>query len=157
MPEEDTADPLLAELRGMWDARDPVPDGLAERALAAMEAEDLDTEYELLHLVRAAEELQGARGVGDAITIAFAGVTFSLLLRVSPLGPRSCRVDGWVTPAEELRVSAQQKRRTAEALADSFGRFAIPRLPTGLTRFWLTSPSDPAGSQRLFSTPTVEL
>jgi len=63
----------------MWDAYDPMPADLVEQVLVAVATEDLDAEYELLHLVSRTSELAGARGTGDALTISFSGEAFSLL------------------------------------------------------------------------------
>src|SRR6478735_1914361 len=95
----------LSDLARMWDVRDPMPDDLVEKVLVAIETEDLDREYELLHLMERTRELSGTRGDGEALTIAFSGGSFSLLLRVSEIGTAHCRVDGWVTPAQAMRVT----------------------------------------------------
>jgi len=155
--EDDRA--LWGDLATMWDARDPVPDGLVERVLVAMATEDLDAEYELLHLVERSHELAGARGSTDAVTISFAGDSFSLLLRVSGTDTDVRRVDGWVTPAQEMRVSVKQGGRTFEADVDAGGRFEIPRLPAGPSRVWLVGLTEapPAQSRELFATPTFDL
>lgn len=156
-PADDGA--LWRGLATMWDTHDPVPPELVERVLVAIATEDLDAEYELLHLVARTTELVGARGSGDALTISFSGEAFSLLLRVSGLGGDARRVDGWVTPAQEMRVSVRQRGRTVEADVDAGGRFEIPRLPGGMSRFWLTGrpASSPGEDQELFATPTFEL
>ena len=146
-------DVTLRDLAAMWEARDPMPDGLVERVLVAIETEDLDVEYELLHMIQRTEELAGTRGDGEAITISFSGGKISLLLRVSALGHRQGRVDGWVTPAQPMKLSVSQKSKTWDAVVDSFGRFELPKLPTGMARFWLSSHDDKA----LFATPTFEL
>lgn len=150
---------LWSQLAGMWDAYDPMPAGLVERVLVAVATEDLDAEYELLHLVSRTSELAGARGPGDALTISFSGEAFSLLLRVSEVDGEFRRVDGWVTPAQEMRVSVKQGSRTIEADVDTGGRFEIPRLPGGPSRFWLAARSDsaPGDDPELFATPTFEL
>jgi hypothetical protein len=136
-----------------------MPPELVEQVLVAIATEDLDAEYELLHLVTRTSELAGARGGGDAFTISFAGEAFSLLLRVSGADGGQRRVDGWVTPAQEMRVSVRQRGRTFEAEVDSGGRFEIPRMPGGQSRFWLVglSPATPSEEQELFATPTFEL
>jgi hypothetical protein len=141
----------------MWERHDPVPADLVEKVLIAIATEDLDAEYEMLHFVERSRELAGARGPGESITITFSGGPVSLLLRVSPLGNRECRVDGWVTPARAMKLSVSQKTKTWDALVDAFGRFELPKLPTGLTRLWLRSdePGNDAGG--LFATPTFEL
>ncbi len=147
----------LRDLARMWDAKDPMPEGLVEKVLVTLATEDLDTEYELLHLVERSRELQGARGQGEAFTIAFSGGAFSLLLRVSELGKKHCRVDGWVTPAQAMRVTITQDETSQEAVVDSRGRFEIPRLHTGLTRFFLRSDDANEDAEGLFATPTFEL
>jgi hypothetical protein len=160
MPDRDQTmpdrDPLFTDIAAMWEAHDPMPSGLVDKVLVAIETENLDAEYELLHLVERSRELAGARGVGDAVTIAFSGGAFSLLLRVSAIGDKACRVDGWVSPPQPMRVRITQQTRTFQALVDALGRFEISRLPTGLTRFWLLS-ADGEESERSFATPTFEL
>ncbi len=74
---------LWRDLATMWNTRDPMPPELVEQVLVAIATEDLDAEYELLHLVARTTELAGARGSSDALTISFSGEAFSLLLRVS--------------------------------------------------------------------------
>jgi hypothetical protein len=147
----------LRDLARMWEAKDPMPDGLVEKVLVALATEDLDAEYELLHLVERSRDLQGTRGHGEAFTIAFSGGAFSLLIRVSELSKKHCRVDGWVTPAQSMRVRITQKENTQEAIVDARGRFEIRKLPTGLTRFWLRSDDQTEDAEGLFATPTFEL
>lgn len=151
------------ELAQMWRAKDPMPAGLPEKVLVTLATEDLDAEYELMHLVERTTELAGARGDGEAVTISFAGASvaggsFSLLLRVSAVDKKSCRVDGWVSPARPMKITIAQQAKRWEAAVDMFGRFEIPRLPTGLTRFWLLAADDSGDdNEHLFATPTVEL
>ncbi len=147
----------LSDLAQVWEAHDPAPDDLVEKVLVAIETEDLDAEYEMLHLLERTRELSGARSNGAALTIAFSGGSFSLLLRVSELGMKHCRVDGWVTPAQSMRVTVSQQDLTQEAEVDPRGRFEIPRLPTGLTRFFLRSSDSEDTGEGMFATPTVEL
>lgn len=150
---------LWAELAEMWQQRDPVPADLVERVLVAMATEDLDAEYELLNLVARTTELAGARGDSEALTISFSGGAFSMLLRVSQLDGDRRRVDGWVTPAQQMTVSVNQGDHNVDADVDSRGRFEIAQLASGPSRFWLfASPAAPAGGDRvLFATPTFEL
>ncbi|MGH3507575.1 MAG: hypothetical protein ACRDO2_10275 [Nocardioidaceae bacterium] len=152
-----SSDITYRDLAAMWEARDPMPEGLVERVLVAIGTEDLDAEYELLHLMERSTELAGARGAGEAFTISFAGGSFSLLLRVSAIGDKLCRVDGWVTPAKPMTLSVSQKSKTWEAVVDAFGRFELPKLPTGLSRFWLASSEETTDGPGLFATPTFEL
>ncbi len=146
-----------AELAAMWVRHDPMPDGLVEKVLVALATESLDADYELLSLVERSRELEGARGSGESFTITFSRGAFSLLLRVSGISSRSCRVDGWVTPARPMKVTASQQGSSWEAVVDAVGRFEISRLPTGLTRFWLLADDAPDDGDGLFATPTFEL
>lgn len=150
-------DKVFDDLAQMWDRRDPMPDDLIDKVLTSLGMENLDAEYELLHLVERSRELEGARGVSDAFTIAFSGGPFSLLLRVSSLGEKFCRVDGWVSPPQAMQVTVTQQSRTWKAIVDSLGRFELDRLPTGLTRFWLQSQDAQDDADRSFATPTFEL
>lgn len=154
MTERDTA---FDELAAMWERRDPMPPGLVDKVLVALATENLDAEYELLHLVERSRELAGTRGAGEAITIAFSGGAFSLLLRVSAVTDALCRVDGWVTPPQAMTVKVSQQSRSVQAVVDALGRFEIPSLPTGLTRFFLVSDDAGDEAERSFATPTFEL
>lgn len=150
---------LWGELAAMWTARDPMPTNLVEQVLVALATDDLDAEYELLHLVQRTDQLAGARGGSAALTISFTGETFGLLLRVSGTAGDTRRVDGWVTPAREMRVTVKQKGRTWEADVDARGRFELDELPAGLSRFWLVGhpTTQPSAERELFATPTFEL
>lgn len=154
MTERDTT---FDDLAAMWERRDPMPPGLIDKVLVALATENLDAEYELLHLVERSRELAGVRSGGEAMTIAFSGGAFSLLLRVSELTDASCRVDGWVTPPQSMTVKVTQQSRNLQAVVDALGRFEIPRLPTGLTRFFLLSDDAKEPGDGLFATPTFEL
>lgn len=154
MTERDTT---FDELAAMWERRDPMPPGLVDKVLVALATENLDAEYELLHLVERSRELAGTRGAGEAITIAFSGGAFSLLLRVSAVTDALCRVDGWVTPPQAMTVKVSQQSRSVQAVVDALGRFEIPSLPTGLTRFFLVSDDAGDEAERSFATPTFEL
>ena len=151
-------DAIFDDLATMWEARDPMPDGLIDKVLVALATENLDAEYELLHLVERSRELDGVRGgVSEAMTIAFSAGAFSLLLRVTELTDSFCRVDGWVSPAQAMTVKVTQPGGTIQAIVDALGRFEISRLPTGLTRFFLLSDDAMDESERSFATPTFEL
>jgi hypothetical protein len=54
-----------------------------------------------------------------------------------------------------LRVS--QPTGTVHTLVDPLGRFEIPRLPTGLTRFFLVADDAADDADGSFATPTFEL
>ena len=146
--------------RTMWERRDPMPDGLIDKVLVAIATENLDEEYELLHLVERSRELDGARGVvGDAFTIAFSGWCV-LVAAASDRAHRRQVLPGrrlGDAAAQAMHVKVTQQSGTLQAVVDALGRFEIARLPTGLTRFFLFSDDAKDDTERSFATPTFEL
>lgn len=126
---------LMAELRRMWDAVDPVPDDLAERVLFTLQLEDLEVELMRLH-----EEVApvGARSLDTgraetASTITFSSESLTVMLTVTPAGAAGRRrLDGWIAPAAALAVELRRSDGVQHAAADSDGRFSIDEVPAGL-------------------------
>ena len=155
-------DELLSGVRGYWESRDPVPEGLVARlqagaALAAFET-DLDLDLELMLLVERTEELAGARGASTtAYTLRFAHDGVDLLVRVSA-EDRASRLDGWVVPPTPVVVTVQRETQTgwADVTAvevDDTGRFELPDLTPGMLRLRL----EPADGSASFQTPAFEI
>lgn len=144
-------DPLFADLKAMYEAIDPPPSHLADAMIAAVAAEDLDTEYSLLTLMSRSTQLVGTRGTGP-LTIEFAYDDVTVLIRVAD-GPKdgTRRVDGWITPPADgsVRVVHGDSEFTADLIG---GRFELDEIPTGLTRIWF----DVADRDDL-ATPTFEI
>ncbi|TWP38195.1 hypothetical protein [Leekyejoonella antrihumi] len=154
----------FADLAEMWQSHDPAPPGLVERALVAIEMEDLDAEYELLHIVERGRTLVGTRGdQAETLTIVFSGNDCSLMMRISPLDGDCRRVDGWVSPPRPVRVSLKQQETAFDSTSDAKGRFEIARMPHGLARAVLSSLPAPDGTahvehtEQLFATPAFEV
>src|SRR5699024_7161569 len=113
--------------------------------LVSLATEELDTEYQLLHLVERSRELQGTRGAEETLTIEFSGGSFAMLLHVTSVADDTRRVDGWVAPAKPMRVSVRQDDKSWDSSVSRLGRFEFPRLPVGLSRFWLFADHHGAG------------
>lgn len=149
---------LLDVVRGVWEERDPVPEGLVARmqAAAAVAASDLD--LELMELVERSTELVGARG-GTAYTLRFVHGETDLLLRVAVDGDVS-RVDGWIVPPQPMTVRVvpgEARLRPEDAVVSDVGesgRFVLTDLPTGVIQLRL-EPHDVA--QPAIATPTFEI
>jgi hypothetical protein len=151
-------DVSFTQLAEMWEQRDPMPAELPDRVLVALALDDLDAEYETLHLVERSKELVGTRSVAETVTITFAAGEFTVMLHVSPTSPGQCRVDGWVAPAQSMTVKVVQPDATREVRVDANGRFSVTELPVGLTRFVLVTDEAGVGGQpKSFATPLVEL
>lgn len=148
---------LLQDLRDMWRAADPAPEGLSAKVLAALAVEDLDREYELLHLVETTTDLAGARAGGQAnavaraMTIEFKHDALSVLLRVGTLDDGRRRIDGWIAPACGSSAAICNDRQSWRAAIDEAGRFELASLPPGPVRLWID------GAEQSFTTTMFEL
>lgn len=142
-------DPILTDLRTMYEVLDPPPAHLTDAMIAAVAAEDLDADYALLSLLSRSTELAGTRGSG-VLTIEFSHDETSVLLRVAELDDDRRRIDGWVTGAEgdQARLVAGEDSTTAP-LTD--GRFEFASVPAGLIRIYFS------GGDTELATPTFEI
>jgi hypothetical protein len=144
---------MLARLRSLWERTDPVPDGLAERMVAAVVIEDRSREWTLLPLVDGAE-LGAVRGEADTLTLRFSDGTTSVLLHVTATEDGQRRVDGW-TDAAALELRLSQGRKEWAARPSATGRFAFDAITTGQSRLWLVRSDE--GEIRAFMTPRFEV
>lgn len=156
---------LLAALRRTYEAADPVPPDLAERALFALELEDLDTDFELLRLTEQVDALDGVRGrPADTTTISFGGPDMTIMVSIADLGSGRRRLDGWIAPGAAHRVEVRNRDGRTETTADRTGRFVLEDVASGFTRFIVhrgdqtddTNDTDDRGAKPVV-TPTVEL
>lgn len=146
-------DTLLESLARLWHRLDPVPDDLSSRVLLALAIDDVDVEYELLQLTSRRAHLAGARSSDEVLTFTFDSEDLSMVLRVSPTGSGTCRVDGWISPPRPMTVTATQGGVTAEAHVLDQGRFEFPELNSGATRFLL----HPESTTTNLVTPAIDL
>lgn len=150
-------DPLLDQLADAWARHDPPPASLTDRILRAVHAEvaadPFDADYELLLLTSNSNELVGTRAAEGIVTMQFDGDEIQVLLRVSPLSDSECRVDGWVTPGEDLVVTAIQGNRRTDAATTTPGRFEFPALRREPTRLLVSSGAATLDASRFGTQP----
>ena len=161
MTESPARDPLFDRLADTWSRHDPVPPSLADRmvgvARAELEVDPFDMEYELLVLTSGSNQLVGTRATTTGpVTLQFDADELQLLVRVRQLSDDECRIDGWVTPASELAVTAIQGDRRTEAVVTAPGRFEFTSLGREPTRLILSTRSTDADSTR-FGTAAFDL
>lgn len=136
MTEDDAR--LFAALRELWEERDPVPPGLADELIVALETAGLAEEYHELLLVSDARELVGTRGGAPRI-LEFGAAAVTLLLRIESDGG-SHRIDGWLAPPRggraELTVGGVE---VASTPITPEGRFEFPRVAEGICRIVIHS------------------
>lgn len=146
-------DELLGQVARLWEQLDPPPADLADGVLARLAAEDLD--YELLTLVESDEALTGVRTATmlrapdetGTWSLEYLGPGFRVQLRISRRG-RQARLDGWVSPPQQMTVmlsSVLRKGGVLEAQVGDSGRFEFPVAPPGACRmtFVTESPGRP--------------
>lgn len=158
-----TDEQLMESIRDLWETADPPPPDLADGVLAALAADDLELEYELMTLIDASGLPAGVRGAAEATpdgpwTLEYSSDTCHLLVRVSTVdGVR--RLDGWVVPAVPMNVALAPGGAGSEVVAqetrtDENGRFDIAAPGTGRARLSFTPlESDDPDAPRPFATP----
>lgn len=150
---------LLALVRSVFEAVDPVPPGLAERArfavaLAALEGEVArltsedgsagSSDASQLHEHHAAVAL--ARGAPEeSRTITFDSSDLTIMIRIDANADGTARVDGWLAPPRRCKVQIALVGGTLDVAADDDGRFAFPRVPRGTVRL-VVRPPERAGA-----------
>jgi hypothetical protein len=133
--------PLAGELRDLLRRVDPVPAEVVAAARDSFGWRALDAE--LARLV--ADSRLAAAGVrGEpARLLSYQAGERTIEIEVTNLAGR-LRVLGQLVPPQPARVRVEQPAGTVEVVADRWGRFAVPDLPPGPTRF-ACQPLGPAG------------
>jgi hypothetical protein len=128
--QDDTQDPLLEDLRAMFDHSDPVPPLVVETANASLGWRRLDADLaELLSDSALAEEgeLALARGHADVRSIGFVAGPLTIDVEIHGEGGER-RLLGQLSPPGPAMVELQTQDREAAAAmteADALGRFRL--------------------------------
>lgn len=157
---DDADDQLLARLRQGWMRTDPVPPTLAERALFAVRLEDLDAELaELVDSLALVGARSAVRPEETVRTVTFSSASLTATVTVTDSGAGMSRLDGWLAPAEALRVEVRRTDRSAaDVFADADGRFVVEGLAPGLVQLVFHPVTTSSGVQRApVATPPVRL
>jgi hypothetical protein len=124
-------DPVLAELRDLYETIDPVPSTLYSRVRFALDLDNV--EHELATLC-ADLELAAARGSDDARTITFECQRLTIAVTITATGTDRYRLDGWIAPPASLPVEIRAAGSRLRASSDDGGRFVFEDVPTGETQ-----------------------
>jgi hypothetical protein len=148
---------LLRQVGQLYQHHDPVPDGLVERLQFAITLDALHAE--IAQLERMQPELSGARsdsaGATEVQTVTFTSASLTTMITITPAGPKSVRIDGWVAPGEGARVELRIVGGHQDVVADEDGRFVFDDVPRGLAQFVVRPRS--RGQQAPVITPSLEL
>lgn len=147
---------LLADLARVVTRVDPVPEGLAERALFALTLEALHTEMvELVRLDTTEPALRGDVPVEavQARTITFTAEPCTVMITLSG-GADGVRIDGWIAPATRCTVDVVRPEGQVRVESDDQGCFVVESVPPGPASLVLRR-SDGVGPA--VTTPVLEL
>jgi len=124
-------DPVLAELRELYQAVDPVPSTLYTRVRFALDLDNVERE---LATVCADLKLAAVRGVDQARTITFECQLLTIAITISVTGTDRYRLDGWIAPPASLPVEILSAGSRLQTSSDDGGRFVFEDVPTGETQ-----------------------
>ncbi len=120
---------LLATLRGIWDAVDPVPAHVLEAARGAFAWRDIDTELAELILDSRLEEAAVRSGDGPRLlTFATDGLTVEVEIATTSTGRN---LVGQLVPPGPADVTVRCNGPDRVVQADQLGRFSAPGVPPG--------------------------
>lgn len=131
---------ILAQVAAVHDLADPPPADLNLRVRFAIRLENSDIEIARLH----DDELigTGARAADRTKTITFDADSLTIMVTISDSGSGHYRIDGWLAPADHLRVELRFSDtlgsgtgRSYETDSDAGGRFVFGAVAPGLAQF----------------------
>jgi protocatechuate 3,4-dioxygenase beta subunit len=160
------ADAVLASVRELFEAADPVPATLAERICFALAIEE--HEAELLMGMDLVPSMAGARGEDRVRTVTFSSPRLSVMITVGDEGGDGVRVDGWIDAPEGAGGLRVELRRASAApgsapgsrstVADEDGRFAFDAVAAGFVQFAFHAPEgEPERLPRSVVTPAIQV
>lgn len=128
---------VLAMIRSVFEAADPVPAGLVERIRFSVTLADL--EGELARLIAAETEM--ARGAPEeSRTITFDSSSLTIMIRIDSNADGTARVDGWLAPPRRCQVELTLAGGSVTVDADEQGRFVFSSVPRGTARLVVRPP-----------------
>jgi hypothetical protein len=151
-PLDDSDLGLLAEVRDMFQAADPMPAELPDRIRFFLAFRDLD--LEVARLTAEQDELAvAARGTEQSRTITFDSESLTIMIRIDANADGTVRVDGWLAPAQSREIELKCAADPLTVTSDGQGRFAFSRVPRGTAQL-VVRPAGPAAG-RSVATPAL--
>lgn len=123
---------ILGTAARLWDALDPVPEGLVERAVFAVALDEVMAEVASIQRLPQREPT-GVRGMDTATSMTFTVQSLTVMVTVSEDGAGRRRLDGWITPGSDHPVQLRLPGRTLHETAVG-GRFSFAGVPTGMVQ-----------------------
>src|SRR5262249_53398901 len=152
-PLDDADFGVLDDIRGLFEALDPMPADLPERIRFGLALRDLEVE-----VARLAEENQlavAARGAEQSGTITFDSDSLTIMIRIDATRDGTVRVDGWLAPPQCRPIEMKTTADPLSTASDGQGRFVFARVPRGTAQL-IVHPAEPApGDTRSVVTPAL--
>jgi len=152
---------LLDEVARLYAQADPLPPGLLDRLSFALALDEVKAE--VAELTRVPADLAGVRGDVAAVrteTMTFAAESLTAMVTVTHAGPDRIQLDGWIAPAQSLRVRLRTQTGRLETPADAAGRFSFADLQDGFVQLSFHPDSGEDGADdggSVVVTPSFEL
>ncbi len=155
-PLDDADFALLAGIRELFEATDPMPPDLPERIRFFIALRDLEIE-----VARMASEEQlavAARGPEQSRTITFDSESLTIMIRIDANKDGTVRIDGWLAPPQRHEIEMKSTADSLTVTSDEQGRFAFSRVPRGTVQI-VVRPAGPGpgGAGRSVVTPALVL
>jgi len=144
---------LLAEIRDMFAAADPMPAELPDRIRFFLAFRDLEVEVARL-TAEQGELAAAARGAEQSRTITFDSETLTIMIRIDGNRDGTVRVDGWLAPAQRREIELKCTADPLRVTSDEQGRFVFPRVPCGTAQL-VVRPAGLDGAGRSVVTPAL--
>lgn len=150
-PGPETDESILAGVRELWEAADPMPPGLIDQIQFAI---DLDTSLDL-EVSRMIETQELAAARTDELTrlVTFQSDSLSIMITIEPRVDGTARIDGWLTPGGCHEIELRCPARPMTTSSDDAGRFSLESVPTGIVQLIVHL----KGDSRRIITPTMEI
>lgn len=157
-PLDDHDSVLLTEVAATYDDVDPVPADLVDRVRFALALDEVFDE--VAQITRVPVDAAAVRGdLADAVctdTLTFAAAHLTAMVTVTRSGSGRVRVDGWVSPVGERRVTVRMQGSALETHADAGGRFVVDDLREGFAQL-VFHPRQDEAAEGLVVTPLFKL
>jgi hypothetical protein len=146
---------ILAGVRSLWDALDPVPPNLVDQIRFAMDLESAD--FEVLRLTERMR-FEVARGEEQSRLITFDSDSLTIMIKIDLNRNGTVRVDGWLTPPATHPIELRTTAGSLTTASDDGGRFALDGIAPGMAQLVVRPTGTvPGGRGRTVTTPSIVL
>jgi hypothetical protein len=145
---------ILAGVRSLWDALDPVPSTLVDQIRFAMDLESAD--FEVLRLTERMR-FEVARGEEQSRLITFDSDSLTIMIKIDLNRNGTVRVDGWLTPPACHPIELRTTVGSLNTASDDGGRFALDGITPGMAQLVVRPTGTVPNGERTVTTPSIVL